>query len=349
MKKAIVLLFLVLVFGGACIAQIVDQSQEVIGYGFGLNSYLFQRWQTFRPSFYNITGIDICIYKVGIPSSGISIEIKDSLTGTTEWTGYISESSIPPGINWIHKDVGYCDICAERPYYIILEAPAEDSDNQFAWLCPPALDETDYYPRGIADMTCGWPGKDYAFRTYGYPGGGTDEVSLISPTAGVTMYIADTFEIRWSSICVDFAEIEYSTNNGDTWITPAITESTPSDGSYDWLVPDTPSDSCIIKVSDVSDSTVFDISGIFTIAGSLTPPIITSYNIISGFMGLIPSYLRLNWSDSNSVKDCFRIYRSEDGGEYDTIAVVPPIMTFYNDLDYNPDVTTSYKVEVFRE
>jgi len=81
---------------------------------------------------------------------------------------------------------------------------------------------------------------------------------------------------------------------------------------------------------------------------ALDSPVVDGYTIVPSIFGITPAYLRLNWTDYNSDKDGFRIYKQEGAGEYDVIAVVPPIMTFYNDLDYNHNITTSYKVEVFK-
>ena len=60
---------------------------------------------------------------------------------------------------------------------------------------------------------------------------------------------------------------------GSNWRT--IVESTPSDGSYSWTVPNTPSKDCRVRISDAQNPGVFDISnGVFEITRMLDPQII---------------------------------------------------------------------------
>ena len=54
-------------------------------------------------------------------------------------------------------------------------------------------------------------------------------------------------------------KIEYSMNNGSTWT--EIINTTPClSGSYKWNLPNEASDQCLIKISDVLDTSVYDIS-----------------------------------------------------------------------------------------
>ncbi|MCD6531548.1 hypothetical protein J7K99_03790, partial [bacterium] len=90
-------------------------------------------------------------------------------------------------------------------------------------------------------------------------------VNVTQPNGGETLAVGTNYEITWTSSLVDSVKIEYSTDNGSSW--SVVVSSTPSDGSYLWLVPDTPSDQCLIKISSTSDSAVNDVSDdVFTIA-----------------------------------------------------------------------------------
>jgi len=79
------------------------------------------------------------------------------------------------------------------------------------------------------------------------------------PNGAEQWSMGDTVEIKWTSLRVDSVKIQLSLNNGIDWI--VITESTPSDGNYEWVVqaPDT-SWECIIKINYVDDSSIFDVS-----------------------------------------------------------------------------------------
>ena len=56
----------------------------------------------------------------------------------------------------------------------------------------------------------------------------------------------------------DTVKISYSTDSGSTWIT--VADSVNGTNSYDWTIPDTPSNDCRVKIEDELDDTVFDIS-----------------------------------------------------------------------------------------
>ena len=62
--------------------------------------------------------------------------------------------------------------------------------------------------------------------------------------------------------------IEYSIDNGATWTTvvPAAAHS-GAGGSYNWTVPDTPSETCLVRITDnSSDEGPSDVSdAVFTI------------------------------------------------------------------------------------
>ena len=85
----------------------------------------------------------------------------------------------------------------------------------------------------------------------------TTKVNVIAPNGGEQWMMGDTVEIKWNSLRVDSIKIQLSLNDGIDWIT--ITESTPSDGNYEWMVqaPDT-SQECIIKINYEEDSSIFD-------------------------------------------------------------------------------------------
>jgi parallel beta-helix repeat protein len=84
-------------------------------------------------------------------------------------------------------------------------------------------------------------------------------ITVTKPNGGENWFIDTEYEITWKSY--DYSNpvrIEYSTDGGATYI--EITNSTPNDGSYMWMVPFTLSDYCVVKISDATDSDPFDIS-----------------------------------------------------------------------------------------
>lgn len=97
-------------------------------------------------------------------------------------------------------------------------------------------------------------------------------ITVSYPNSAVTLYYNATATISWTSefTVSAFVNIEYSIDNGTSWIT--IASPTEDDGSYSWTVPETPSTQCLVRVSEYGNPLVYDISNVnFTIA----PPFIT--------------------------------------------------------------------------
>ena len=90
-------------------------------------------------------------------------------------------------------------------------------------------------------------------------------LTLIAPNGGEVWESGSLEAIRWNSENIDNLRIEYSINNGDTWL--LISESYgASQGSYFWEVPDVVSDKCLIKITDVTKENIFQKSNLtFTI------------------------------------------------------------------------------------
>jgi len=79
-------------------------------------------------------------------------------------------------------------------------------------------------------------------------------INVLSPNGGETYYAGDTCDILWESISFeDSVKIEYCYINGGDTTCSTIEDTTTNDGVYSWTVPDTPSDSCLIIISDVED------------------------------------------------------------------------------------------------
>ncbi len=84
-------------------------------------------------------------------------------------------------------------------------------------------------------------------------------VTVVSPNGGEHWMMWDTVQVEWSATEVDSVKIELSLSEGIDWMT--IAESVPNTGTFDWFV-QAPFTSwyCLMKISDASDSTIFDIS-----------------------------------------------------------------------------------------
>ncbi len=112
-------------------------------------------------------------------------------------------------------------------------------------------------------------------------------LTLLEPDGGQKIAADSSFTIVWSyKGTVNFVKLDYSLNSGKDWL--SITEGADNTGSFNWTVPDTSSDSCLVRVSDVSDSTVFDISDSLFSIFQLSPPllpVLSSFTPATGMVG----------------------------------------------------------------
>ena len=99
----------------------------------------------------------------------------------------------------------------------------------------------------------------------------TPLVTLTAPNGGESWVGNTQHNITWTSQNITDVSIEYSTDNGSSWIS-VITSIPASSGSYNWTVPNTPSTQCLVRISDASNASVYDISdATFTITIAPNP------------------------------------------------------------------------------
>jgi RHS repeat-associated protein len=189
------------------------------------------------------------ILTVNFPNGGETLLIGN--TYEINWSNYgtVAEEvkidfSVDSGVNWT-------EITAST-----------ENDGAFDWLVPDTasgtclvkVSELDDDPVDVSD----------AVFSISAPAG--DYIMVISPNGGEAINGGDSFNITWdSSGDIQNVNIEYSIDEGDSWA--AVVTSTANDGSYTWPVPVTPSDLCLVRISnsdrdneptDVSDA-VFSI------------------------------------------------------------------------------------------
>ena len=85
------------------------------------------------------------------------------------------------------------------------------------------------------------------------------KLNLLSPNGGGVYAINTNLYISWNSELIGNVKIEFSSDNGNSWLTIANNVSAAA-GSYSWTTPDINSSQCLIKISDASNNTIWDIS-----------------------------------------------------------------------------------------
>ncbi|MFA6473051.1 MAG: PQQ-binding-like beta-propeller repeat protein, partial [Candidatus Latescibacterota bacterium] len=96
-------------------------------------------------------------------------------------------------------------------------------------------------------------------------------ITISSPNGGENLIAGRNRNITWTFVGdIINIKLEYTTDSGINWTT--ITDSTSvTTGSYTWLVPNSPTAHCLIRISNASDPTVNDVSNEkFTILGPET-------------------------------------------------------------------------------
>lgn len=129
-------------------------------------------------------------------------------------------------------------------------AETTTNDGEFCWTVPDTPSDSCLII--ISDVGNGTPAdtSDDYFHILNY-------INVMSPNGGESWFVDETYDILWYSVSTkDSVKIEYSIDNGDTWST--VAETTTNDGAYSWTVPDTPSDSCLVRISDVADGIPVD-------------------------------------------------------------------------------------------
>lgn len=100
-------------------------------------------------------------------------------------------------------------------------------------------------------------------------------LSLQYPNGGEIFYADYTNTILWSSLEVDIINIYYSTDAGQNW--EVIEENYPAEQSvYFWTTPQAYSEECLIKIEDVQNNELSDISNDFFTISEGTPDSWTS-------------------------------------------------------------------------
>ncbi len=89
-------------------------------------------------------------------------------------------------------------------------------------------------------------------------------ITVTSPNGSENWHTGSDHAVTWTSTGVSGnIHIEYSTNNGTSWTD--IVSSTENDGSYVWTIPNIPSTSCLVRVSELDGNPVDMSNAVFEI------------------------------------------------------------------------------------
>jgi photosystem II stability/assembly factor-like uncharacterized protein len=134
-------------------------------------------------------------------------------------------------------------------------------------------------------------------------------LNLNSPNGGEKWYVGSMQSITWTSSLINQIKLEF-TSNGSTWTT--VANSLPaSNGSYFWQVPPSVSSTCKIRISDVSNASILDMSNLdFEIADTTKSLSLTSPN--GGEQWQAGTYKPITFTSNNISQ--FDLFYSTDTG-----------------------------------
>ena len=143
-------------------------------------------------------------------------------------------------------------------------------------------------------------------------------VTVTTPNGGENWLANSQHNITWTSQIITNVSIEYSTNNGNNWI--SVISSTPaSGGSYNWTVPNTPSTQCLVRISDASNASINDVSdNVFTIAPLIT---VTAPNGGENWIG--NSQHNITWTSQNITNVSIE-YSTDNGSSWISVISSTP-------------------------
>ncbi|MCK4999861.1 MAG: hypothetical protein KAS23_10005 [Anaerohalosphaera sp.] len=140
-------------------------------------------------------------------------------------------------------------------------------------------------------------------------------ITVLSPNGGENLNVGSTHTIQWNTTgSIENVTVEYSADNAESWAT--VIESTPNTGSYEWLVPATESDLCLIRLYEVNGTPIdtsdetFSISIIPTL--TLTSPN-GGENLVAGNTAII------HWTSIGQIENVTIQLSLNDGQYWSTI------------------------------
>jgi hypothetical protein len=147
---------------------------------------------------------------------------------------------------------------------------------------------------------------------------GQATVQVTSPNGGEDWSVNSQQNITWTSSNVNNVKIDYSTNNGGLWLN--VEASFPAaSGSYSWTIPNTPSEQCLIRISDAGLASRFDVSdSVFTIV-----PLVTVTAPNGGENWLANSQHNITWT-SQIITDVSIEYSTDNGSNWISVISSTP-------------------------
>lgn len=182
----------------------------------------------------------------------ISDPLDPQLTLTSPNGGENWEAGSQQTITWTSSDVSNVALSfsTDGGNFWTEITSSTSSDGSFKWTIPDDIDSDQCKVR-IQDNASSE--EDESDDTFSIFVPLDPQITVTAPNGGEELEMGNQFEITWSSNDVSNVMIDFSSDNGTSWI--EVTASTESEGSFDWTVPSVSSEECKIRISDVESET----------------------------------------------------------------------------------------------
>ena len=123
----------------------------------------------------------------------------------------------------------------------------------YAWTVP--MVSSDSCKIKVSDVLSGGPSdeSDSVFKIIDMR-----RVTITSPNGGEEFVVGTRGEVSWNTLgIIENVKIEFSEDNGDNWI--IFTSKATNSGTYTFYIPDKVSNTCLIRVSDATETNISDI------------------------------------------------------------------------------------------
>jgi len=144
-------------------------------------------------------------------------------------------------------------------------------------------------------------------------------ITITSPNGGEIWDMGSTYSITWSTTgSVTPVELFYSTDNGTTWNT--VDSLMPNNGSFSWTVPNTPSNQCLIRITNSEGLVMDESDSTFTIVA----PTITVITPNGGEVWQAGTQQNITWSYTGNIGAVEFYYSIDNGSTWDIAEPLTP-------------------------
>jgi len=166
-------------------------------------------------------------------------------------------------------------------------------------------------------------------------------IILLSPNGSENFQVLRTYPIKWNSGGIDNIKIDYSTNNGTNWFNIGTISADSNKFNWNITLSYPTSNNYTIRVSDVDDNTIFDVSD-----NKFNVKYLKLNAPQGGFAVMYDSLVSIQWAASANIQNVKLQYRISDVDPWNNISGSPANVGIYNSWKAPLTASSFYKVRV---